>query len=168
MYNLEYNHDEQTLYVVNDNKVKKVLDDGFPSEPKVSPNGKKAIYISPLEWECLGSLYLFDLITGEQKELIEPDEKSYIPKEAIWLNDKQLAVIIGYGYGTVAIGGNIFVYDIESKELRSITKFEGMKKQVTEIQLKGDLLTYKGIEYIDEAMSEFKAFEDETAISLFI
>lgn len=168
MYNLEYNYDERTIYVINENQAKKILDDNFPSEPKISPNGKKAIFISPLEWECLGSLYLFDLTTGEKKELIEPDENSNIPKEAIWLDDKRIAVIIGYGYGTVAIGGDIFIYNIESGDMYSVTQYEKFKKQVTELKVKGDTLVFKGIEYVDDIMNEFKQFEDERKISLII
>lgn len=156
--NLKYDSDEQIIYVVKADGSKEVLEAEFPSEPVTSPDKTKAAYISPLEWECLGSLYLYDLLTGENKELIKPDDKHYIPKKVIWLDNHNLAVIIGFGYGTVAIGGNVFVYNLDTGQKKPLTKYDE-RTQVTDIVLKDDVLELEGIKYIDDNFNKFERFE---------
>ncbi|RKD25164.1 hypothetical protein BEP19_04795 [Ammoniphilus oxalaticus] len=130
------------------------------SKPEVSPNKEKAIFISPLEWEVPGSLYLMDLIIGEIKEIIPPDkENDEIPKYAIWINDRYVACIIGFGMGTVSIGGNVFLYDLENSTVKQITYYSS-DIQITEIVKLEDTLDLKGIKYVDDIYNEFKPFED--------
>lgn len=155
MLKLEYDYDEKIIYSFDHHGGKKVVSRDFPSEPKISPNKELALYISPLEWECLGSVYLFDLTTGSKEVLISPDEKSNIPKDVVWVDDNTLAVIVGYCYGTVAIGGNIFLFQLSNKVIKQIT-FHDSKTQLTKLSYEDNKLLAKGINYIDDALDKFK------------
>ncbi|MFX3622609.1 MAG: DUF4652 domain-containing protein [Ectobacillus sp.] len=158
MYKLEYDYDDRVIYKVIDGQKEK-MDLEYPSEPVLAPDGKKYVFIDPLEWECLGSLYLFDNMAGEIKTLIKPEE-SYIPKYVKWLDERTLAVIIGFGYGTVAIGGNIYSFDVETKEKKPITHFDS-RIQITSLEvIDSNTLKYTGIKYVDDIMSEFIAIEE--------
>lgn len=158
MYDIKYDYEKNNIYEIRPNGSLHTLTDDFPSLPQKSPNGKKAIYISPLEWECYGSLYMYNLENGAVEVLIEPENR-YIPKDAVWLDNDTVAVIIGFGDGTVAVGGNIYILNIESKNKKSLTEYPA-KIQITKLEVTESKLLYKGIEYIDSNLSEFKEIKD--------
>ncbi|WP_244322213.1 MULTISPECIES: DUF4652 domain-containing protein [Bacillus] len=158
MYKLEYDYDDRIIYKVeNENKEK--MDFEYPSEPLVSPDRKNTVFIDPLEWEVFGSLYLFNNIIGEFTTLIEP-EGDFIPKFVKWIDHETLGVIIGFGHGTVAIGGNIFTYNISSNEKTPLTEY-GFDVQITSFDILPEKkIKCKGIKYTDEAQSQFIEFEE--------
>lgn len=82
----------------------------------------------------------------------------------IWLNNKTIAVIIGFGYGTVSIGGNVFTYNIESNEQKQITDYLS-EIQITKIELIDNKLILKGIKYVDDTLNEFESFKTEMLVS---
>ncbi|WP_017154367.1 DUF4652 domain-containing protein [Bacillus bingmayongensis] len=158
MYKLEYDYDERIIYKVY-NGEKESTPFEFPSEPIVSPDGKSTVFIDPLEWESLGTLYIFDNTIGGFETLIE-HENDFTPKYVKWLDHKTLGVIIGYGYGTVAIGGNLYTYDLANKEKKQITEFES-NIQITSFDvLEGNKVKCKGIKYTDDILNQFIEFED--------
>lgn len=159
MLKIEYDNDNQIIYLTKKNGVKEILESDFPSKPVISPDGSKAAYISPLEWECIGNLYILDLSTGEKKTLIAPEDDLSVPKEVIWIDKENLAVILGFGMGTVAIGGNVFTYNIISNSLTEITSHES-HIQIVNMNLNNDSLRLEGIKYIDEEYVEFEKFEE--------
>lgn len=157
---LKYDYDEQIIYVESEDGTREVIEDDFPSEPVISPDHSKAVYISPFEWECIGKLYLFDLIAAEKKVLIDPVDDTNVPKEVIWISDDKLAVIMGFGHGTVSIGGNVFVYDISTGDIEKLTDYD-QKIQITGINLRDKKLQLEGIKYTDEHFLEFEKFTEE-------
>lgn len=46
--------------------ITKHLCKNFPSPPAISPNMKRMAYISPLAWEVLGNLYVYDFLNDER------------------------------------------------------------------------------------------------------
>jgi hypothetical protein len=164
MYKLYYDETKEEIYQIDPEGKKVVIADNFPSKPKYSPDKNKAIYISPLEWECPGSLYLYNLRDGYITELVSPDENQNIPKYAIWLDDKTVALIIGFGWGTVSVGGNIYTINIDERELKQITNYPS-EIQITKLELHSDLIELTGIRYIDENFSEFEKFKDNLSVS---
>lgn len=83
-----------------------VLAEDSPSEPLKSPNGEKAAYISPWEWEESSNLYIVDLQDSSQDILVSTDTENQT-KDVIWEDDEHVLVIKGYQYGTVDVGGKI-------------------------------------------------------------
>lgn len=160
MYKLFYDEVKEVLYQIDPEGKKTIIADEFPSIPEFSPDNTKAIYISPLEWECPGSLYLFNLETGYITELVAPDKDLYIPKYAKWVDNATIAVIIGFGWGTVSVGGNLFTYNIDKNHLKQITHYSG-HVQITKIDMEDKLLYLQGIEYTDENFNEFKEFKEK-------
>lgn len=163
---LEYDYDEQVIYVKRENGSKEILEDEFPSEPVISPDKTRAAYISPLEWETLGSLYMYDLLSEEKSTLVVPNVEQHIPKVVQWLDNHKLIVIIGYAYGTVAIGGNAFIYNLGNQELIQLTHYS-MHTQFVEIKIdnNNEKVFLEGIEYIDEQMAEFKQISEELSLT---
>lgn len=163
MYQLIYDEVKEVIYQIDTEGNKTLIADDFPSIPEFSPDKTKAIYISPLEWECPGSLYLFNLETGYITELVSPDKDLNIPKYAKWINNKNFALIIGLGMGTVAVGGNLFTYDIDKNQLKQITHHSS-HIQITKIEIEDNLLHLNGIEYTDEILNEYKEYKEKIRI----
>jgi hypothetical protein len=164
MYKLFYDETKEELHQIDPEGKKTIIADSFPSRPEYSPDKNKAIYISPLEWECPGSLYLFNLINGNISELVTPDDNQNIPKYAIWLDNKTIAFIFGFGMGTVSVGGNVFIFNIEDHIVKQLTNYSG-EIQITKLSLEADYLILKGIKYIDDNYSQFIKFQDKISFN---
>lgn len=167
MYKLIYDEDHHSILQISPAGVKTMISDDFPSRPEYSPDQKKAIFISPLEWETPGTLYLYDLESGRLTELIKPDENDYIPKYAVWINNEIISIIIGYGMGTVSVGGNMFLFDTLTNQLKKITHYDS-KIQVTKLTLDDSCLSLDGIEYTDKNLVFFREFNDKVSINEFL
>lgn len=136
--------------------------DNQPSEPINSPNGEYAVYLAPFEWEEISDLFLVNLKDGSQKKLVEGNSESK-PKKVIWEDDKHVLVIIGYPYGTVSVGGNIYRVDIETGEKEALTNYKD-DIQITDFQIEDGTLHYSGIQYIDEGMNEYKDYTNQISL----
>ncbi len=55
-------------------------------------------------------------------------------------------VIIGYGHGTLAVGGNIFSVNVSTKEKLQITQYES-DIQILDFKIEDGILYYNGIKY---------------------
>jgi hypothetical protein len=87
----------------------KLLPPVFPS-----PNGEKSARIYPLEWEVIGQLFIADSNDENSEYAVEfdnVDTTQYTPKRLIWLDDEIVLVIIGYAYGTITMGGEVYYYN---------------------------------------------------------
>ncbi|WP_066385467.1 DUF4652 domain-containing protein [Neobacillus mesonae] len=160
MYKLFYDETKEEIYQISPDGKMVVIADSFPSKPEFSPDKNKAIYISPLEWECPGSLYLYNLENGYITELVSPDKNQNIPKYAIWLDNSTIVLIYGFGWGTVSMGGNVYTINIEERELKQITNYSG-EIQITKLELNSDFVELIGIRYIDENFNEFVEYRDK-------
>ncbi len=161
LYDIQLNEATTEIELIAPGGEKEVLAADGPSEPVKSPDGKKAVYISPHDWETLGSVYLVDLESGKQEALV-PAEGENTSKNVIWQDENHLFVIIGYAYGTVSIGGSIFSVDIETKEKVLIAAEENV--EITDLYIDNDTLYYKGIEYIDDSMNEHVEYSNHLSL----
>ncbi|GHH98636.1 DUF4652 domain-containing protein [Neobacillus kokaensis] len=162
MYKLRYDDSSGFIYIVNENRVERLLESHFSSKPAISPDGTYAVYITPLEWEVASNLYKFDLELGTKEEIrLDIDETKYKVKDAVWIDDSHLAMIIGGIDGTIAIGGNIYRYDLETELLIPITEYEDNRKQAIKLNIMEELLVFDTIEYIDRSMSRFIRKQEE-------
>lgn len=160
---IKYGNDGSIYYEKSEGK-KKFIEYSGSTKPIISPNHKNIIYISPCEWETKSSLYLYNLVTQNKKVLIEPSSDNNIPKDAIWISDNIIAIIIGYAYGTVETGGNIYLYNLE-KEKYYIFKEYSDKIQINAFILFSDnTLSVSGIKYIDNQYNESTRFKENLEI----
>lgn len=158
--NFKYDKVSKAIYLVKDNGKLELVEDNSPSKPVVSLTGDKIVYISPDEWESLSKLVLIDLNNSEKKILIDPTDAQLIPKSVIWVDDNELAIILGYGYGTVAVGGNVMLFNINDNTTKYVTNYPA-EIQVTQMQLtEKNVMQIKGIEYTDKNFIYFQEFVD--------
>lgn len=163
MLKLQFDGDNRIISILEPNDTIKPLPFDFTSEPQISPDNQRAIFISPLEWETVGSLFLLDLTTGNIEEIISPFDQN-TSKEAVWLNDRYIAVIIGFADGTIAVGGDIYIYDVDSHKLRRLTRVTPMV-QITNLRVREGILGYEGIKYTDEQMIIFEPYKSSYDLS---
>jgi Tol biopolymer transport system component len=157
MLKLRFDGDNRIINLIEPNGDTKSLPFEFTSEPRISPDNQKVIFISPLEWETKGNLYLLDLTTGNIGEIISYSDQN-TPKDAVWLNDQYIAVIIGYVYGTVAVGGDIYIYNVNCQKLSRLT-YGTPSVQITTLEVRNGILCYEGIKYTDEQKIKFEPYK---------
>lgn len=89
------------------------LAEDFCSPPVLAPDAAKAVFLHPYDFETISDLMLFDAAT-RQLHALELDDVAFqhTPMRMTWLDDNILLVIVGYGYGTVARGGDVYYYDL--------------------------------------------------------
>ncbi|WP_243355865.1 DUF4652 domain-containing protein [Bacillus litorisediminis] len=159
MYQLKYDENTEIIIQIDPTGKETIIAKGYSSKPEYSPDMKKALYISPLAWEQPGSLYLYNLENGEITELVSLVDNKNTPKYAIWINNEIIAVIIGFLWGTVAIGGNVYTYNINNHVLKQITHYPS-EIQITLLNIKNESLELNGIKYLDETVNQFKEFQE--------
>ncbi|WP_242144682.1 MULTISPECIES: DUF4652 domain-containing protein [unclassified Bacillus cereus group] len=157
MYKLRYKRSDNQIELVTEQGRRKNLTNCISSKPKTSPGGLKAIYLAPFEWETLCSLYLVDLCTGKKQRIIGPVDEKYIPKDAVWISDTKIALIIGDVYGTISDGGDVYVYNFIDDQLCKLTSWNQWKQAVKLEYIEGTLY-YEYIEYIGDDIGEEKEF----------
>ncbi|OUB84502.1 hypothetical protein BK784_35575 [Bacillus thuringiensis serovar medellin] len=167
MYHLNYRRSDNQIDLVTEKGIKKSLTNCISSKPKISPKGLKAIYLSPLEWETLCSLYLVDLCIGKKQLLIGPIDERYIPRDAIWLNETKIALIIGDVYETYIDGGNVYIYDFLDNQLHKLTKWN-KRKQAVKLEYTNGILYYEGVKCAVDDIQVEKKFIGVLDIGLYI
>ena len=69
-------------------------------------------------------------------------------------------MLIGYAYGTVSVGGNIYRVNLETKEKTPLTQYEG-DVQITDFKIENGILKYSGIKYTDDNFNESVGYSNE-------
>lgn len=161
--NVIYQHGN--IFYKNENGVGFEVEKNSATEPIISPDKSKIIYLSPYGWEIKSSLFLYDLKNNKKRNLISPNDKDYIPKKALWVSENLIVVIIGYAYGTIALGGNVYLYNLEEDSLKPITNYEESIR-ITEMFLtEGKKLHLKGIRYLDSQFMENESYDTVLKLS---
>jgi hypothetical protein len=84
----------------------------YRSKLRMNPSSNYGAYISPQEWEMVGNIYIKNMLTDEVRKLTHYKmNSSTTPKKLRWINDTLLLVIAGYTWGTITVGGNLYVVD---------------------------------------------------------
>ncbi|MCT4687338.1 DUF4652 domain-containing protein [Vallitalea sp.] len=140
--------ESKTIYIKEDDEyieVSKTL----CSYPKIAPNESAIVFVTG-EPDYPGELYLYNLKDHEKTMLLGNDEGSNTPKDVEWLDDKRLLVIRGFGHKAVRLGGEISIYNIETKE-------------VIPLLVPAELSEYRTIKKKDDIFEiEYATWEDET------
>ncbi len=147
--------------IVKDGDEVKIINDYYPSEPVISPDKSRLVYISPYEWEKIGQLYLYDARNEENEIILGTDD---IPeqdsvKQVHWVNDEYLITIVGYGMGTVSVGGDVYLTDIENEVSKKIFEAEN-RQEVKNIKITEDEIIFEIAEF-DENYLEYDIIDQE-------
>ena len=110
----------------------------FTSLPVLSPDETRLAYISPFEFELIGSLYLFDLKEGRNEKIFSvPENSENTIKNVKWFDNNSVVLIIGFGSGTVSKGGDLFLYNISKKEIVQLSELNE-QEEIIEFDIKGN------------------------------
>jgi len=172
LYKSAVDDDYEHLITIASEKGEKVIcDNPYCSSPVVSPDGTRFAYMDVLEWEELGEVYLYDLAKG-QSELIIKQKKDikdqYKPKVLCWLDNKRLLAIIGFAYGTVSVGGELYLYDMEQGEL-SLVLEPGEREEICGVTVSADEVAIEYARFDEEwnhATRETKTYKLQEFLSL--
>jgi hypothetical protein len=105
--------------------------------------------------EDIGKIYLKENNSQEKWAFeIEDGGKQLSPKKIIWIDNSNVAVIVGFAYGTIEIGGDVYNLDIQTGKVTMIyytgddkINVVDMNKNVDKLELK--LLVYEDDNYIE-------------------
>jgi dipeptidyl aminopeptidase/acylaminoacyl peptidase len=114
-----------------------LLSENGPSHPETSPNGMRLAFIDNAYWEAIGQVMLFDGKNG-----LVPFEyiiDQYTPKDLEWLDEERLLVVIGYAYGTVSLGGDLYIFDTTTQEVEMIYQAEDHEEVISSCVTDGDV-----------------------------
>lgn len=140
------------------------IEKGESSEHLLSPDKSKIVYISPNEWETIGKVIVYKIHEREKIVVINPDNDENIPKNVIWINDDTLGIIMGYGQGTVAVGGDVYIYKLNSGTQTKLTNYPD-EVQITDMKNgENGKLVLTGIKYTDPNFVDFEDFKDMVKI----
>lgn len=131
----------------------------FATAWKNSPNGAFSACIEgkgPDEGpiggeEGIGKIYLKDSKGNEWSySMVENSTKQYTPKYLEFWNNTNLFVIVGYGYGTVSVGGNVYNLDLNTGIVSTVYDTKDKKRQVVSMSKTASGLTMKINVYEDD------------------
>ena len=107
----------------------------FATAWKFSPDGSISVCIegrgpAAIE-EGIGKIYLKDSKGNKWSySIIENSTKQYTPKYLEFWNSTNLFIIVGFGYGTVSVGGNVYNLDLNTGIISIIYATLDKKREV--------------------------------------
>ncbi|OEF99902.1 hypothetical protein BHF71_07260 [Vulcanibacillus modesticaldus] len=145
--------------VIKRNSDIKVISKGFPSRPKVSPNGKMVAFIDDLDFEMIGNLFIYDTVSKNKIKLTNYNYKQENTVKALeWLDDDHILLIIGFGYGTITRGGDLYIYDLNKEELEKILD-AGERREIVDVKVKEADLKLTIVVWTDDNYTEYEYIE---------
>lgn len=116
-------YDDQNI-ILRTGSLDNIICSDSHSVPSINTSKDKFVYISPFEWEELGSLMLYDLNSNKLSTLEICIPQNFTIKKVEWLNDFSLLLIVGYAYGTVNLGGDLYIYNFSTKILKKVLELK--------------------------------------------
>ena len=111
-----------------------------PNTAVLSPDGQKLLFFQR-EFEEATELWMVEREVPPVLVLpsVQISEQDAV-KEAMWYDNETVLLIVGYRYGTVSPGGDVYRLDITSKTLHLLYRPESDREQVTALKVEGDEL----------------------------
>lgn len=136
-------------------KLEKNVEPQFSTKWNKSINKKLSACIEgkgpEAEEEGIGKIYIKDSVTSEKWSLeISTDNNQDSPKFIEWLDDENMMVVVGKGYGTVDLGGNLYKVNAKTAETTLIYDTKEQKKQVISAKKVNDKLELQILVYHDD------------------
>ncbi|MBQ9795111.1 MAG: DUF4652 domain-containing protein [Clostridia bacterium] len=106
-------------------------------------------------WEEPSDVYLYEAATGEKRQL----DMSGLPRNELvttmrWLDGRYFLFVSQFDHGTVAIGGDVWVYDTETDEYFRIIAREDGYMQIADMTVYDGMVLFHVPYYIDDAYSD--------------
>jgi len=163
---------EPSLKIKKGNE-EKVICDNLPSVPSLSQNKKKVAYLSPFEFETISEIFVYDVESGTNNRLVSAEDlqkhknigPQYSPRKLLWLDDKNMVVLIRFAYGTVVKGGDLYILNTENNRISRLTKL-WRNEQITGMRLDDKYLYVDFIKYRDEQMNEYEEFKKAVPLKM--
>jgi len=162
---LYYSEDKRSwidpLVIKKNNELESICLESTSPIPAISPDKKRIAYIHPYEWEEIGELYIYNIDKGIAEIAITREDiaDQNTVKVAKWLDDRYILTIIGYAYGTVRVGGDLYIYDTKDDDLRLAMKAESIDKikpegfvEIMDFDIMNDYITLKLAKHDEEFM----------------
>ena len=115
----------------------------------ISHNGKTLVFTN-FEMEGYAATFLYDIETGEKQELSLTDALplNHAAFAYCWLDDRYLLMAEKLDRGTIAVGGDIYVYDTETEQCNALIVASQPELQFQQIDMLNDeLILIKGALY---------------------
>jgi hypothetical protein len=150
------------MVLLRDGEIKKRFT-GVPSRPKFNKERNKMIYIDNFQFEAIGNVTIYDSETEEETALTSFDYGSSqeTVKDIEWYKEHTLLCIIGYSYGTVSQGGQLYQLDMATNELKlvkleeKISEWTQQPYEIIDIYVDGDVLEITLIEWKDDNYTDY-------------
>lgn len=115
--------------------------------------------------EGIGRVFVKDLATSERWALeIVPGEEQNTPKSILWIDDDNVISIVGLGYGTISLGGNLYKINVKTGEVKTIYNTGTARKQVISVKKVDNKLELEVLVYDDEEL--IKTHTEKKSISI--
>lgn len=149
-----YRENKAIEILENDKLIFKTND--FVSYPAISPDKERIAYISPFLWEEIGDLYIYNDQKQNASVLLQGSnlENQMAFKDIAWLNDKYILAIIGYAYGTVNMGGDLYLIDTTTKETYLVKKAEELS-EIINVKVEDKKVLLDVAKWKDHQMKEY-------------
>lgn len=138
--NNEDNQDTAALFVLSSLDEDEAVPSVHASRSVISPDRQLAACIDPFEFEMIGEILLFqgDNNTATSKLTLNQEElPQFTPKQVSWYDNSHLLVVVGFAYGTVTRGGDLYLVDITDGSSQLVYKAAD-HEEVIEAELEGD------------------------------
>lgn len=141
----------------------------FATKPVSSVNNKLSACIEgkgpDAEEEGIGKIFIKDLLNEEKWALeIVPGEEQNTPKSITWIDDENIVSIVGLGYGTVSLGGNLYKINVKTGKVISIYDTNTPKRQVIGVKKVDGNLELEILVYDDDEL--IKTHTEKKVISI--
>jgi hypothetical protein len=108
---------------------------GYPRVLGLSPNDRLLAFLEPAEFEMAADLYVFDIPARTIRRVtsLEDPATTLSVRTAKWYDSDTLYYLIGYRYGTVSRGGDLWCAKLKTLESHPIVRVVGPSKGAREI-----------------------------------
>lgn len=141
---------------ISDNGELTTLSDVASSIPQINAEKTKVAFVQNVGFEKLGKLYIYDnhLYQLTSNELKEKEDSQRTLKDCTWYQDK-LLVILGFNSGTITEGGDVYMVNVDTGDLRMVIDAKDMV-EIVNISYVNPNLEYELLYWMDENYVETK------------
>ena len=124
------------------------------SSPRWSPSGKYIAFRDVVDFEALSNLWIVNEDGTNLRRLVEPSEQSHAVKSFLWHPTKDVIYFVeGFGHGTVHVGGDLLLTDLEGNRKVLVEKnLEKQQEVFRDFYINNDSLFYKIAHFRDNYM----------------